>query len=106
MVSHRSVGFPSGVIFVEEDDQGRSEQAAVPVLEAVPPVTTLAMDAPPTEVMPSTKTALVAAEPTGAGLGMPKEPPTMPGPSTVEYNIQRLPKDQWELPRGPWCRRS
>ena len=83
VVSRRSVGFPSGVIYVEEGDQRRSEQAAVPVLEAVPPVTTLAMDAPPTETMPSTETALIAAEPTGAGLGMPKESPTMPGPSTV-----------------------
>ena len=98
---------------MEEDDQKRSEQAAVPVLEAVPsattpaavpvlevvpsattpaavPVleavpsaTTPAMDAPPAETMPSTETALIAAEPTGAGLGMPKESLVVPGPSTV-----------------------
>ena len=46
---------------MDEGDQGRSEQAAVPVLEAVPPVTTLAMDTPPTETMPSTETALIVA---------------------------------------------
>ena len=79
---------------MEDDNQGRSEQAAVPVLEAVPPVIALVADVPPTEAMPSTETALVAAGPTTAGLGMPKEPPTMPGPSTVEYNVQRLPEDQ------------
>ncbi|KAI5002690.1 hypothetical protein ZWY2020_027340 [Hordeum vulgare] len=89
-----------GVIFVEDDDQGRSEQAAVLVLEVVPPVTTLAMNAPPTEVIPSTETALIAAGPTGAGLGMPKEPPMMPGPSTVEYNVQRLPEDQVGAAKG------
>ena len=68
---------------MEEDDQKRSEQAVVPVLEAVPPVTTLAMDAPPTEAMLSTETTLIAAEPTGAGLGMPKESLVVPGPLTV-----------------------
>ncbi|KAI4973091.1 hypothetical protein ZWY2020_028799 [Hordeum vulgare] len=66
------------VIHVEEDDQKRSEQAATPVLEAVPSVTTPAMDAPPTEMMPSTDTALIIAEPTGAGLGMPKESLVVP----------------------------
>ncbi|KAI5011410.1 hypothetical protein ZWY2020_013547 [Hordeum vulgare] len=91
---------PSGVIIVEEGDQRRSEQAAVPVLEAVPLVTTLAKDAPPTETMPSTETALTAAEPTGTSLGMPKGPPTMPGPSTVEYNVQRLPEDQVGAAKG------
>ncbi|KAI5006845.1 hypothetical protein ZWY2020_042057 [Hordeum vulgare] len=89
-----------GVIYVDEGDQGRSGQAAVPVLEAVPPVTALAADVPPTKAMPSTKTALVAAEPTGAGLGMPKKPPTMPGPSNVEYNVQRLPEDQVGAAKG------
>ena len=66
VVSCRSVGFSSEVIYVEEGDQKRSEQAAVPVLEAVPPVTTLTMDAPPTETMTSTETVLTVVEPTGA----------------------------------------
>ena len=79
---------------MEEDDQKRSEQAAVPVLEAVPSATTPAMDAPPAETMSSTETALIAAEPTGAGLGMPKESLVVPGPSTVQYDAQRLPEDQ------------
>ncbi|KAI5002897.1 hypothetical protein ZWY2020_027547 [Hordeum vulgare] len=87
-------------IYADEDDQGRSEQAAVPVLEAAPPVTALAADVPPTEAMPSTETALVAAESTGAGLGMPKEPSTMPGPSNVEYNVQHLPEDQVGAAKG------
>ncbi|KAI5022373.1 hypothetical protein ZWY2020_059103 [Hordeum vulgare] len=39
-------------------------------------------------------------EPTGAGLGMPKEPPTMPGPSNVEYDVQRLPEDQVGAAKG------
>lgn len=94
VVSRRSVGFPLEVIPVEEDDQKRSEQAAVPVLEAVPSVTTPAMDAPAAETMPSTEMALIAAEPTGAGLGMPKEYLVVPGPSTVQYDVQRLPEDQ------------
>ncbi|KAI5015257.1 hypothetical protein ZWY2020_056647 [Hordeum vulgare] len=91
-----------GAIYVDEGDQGRSEQAAVPVLEDVLPVIGLAADVPPTEAMPSTETALVAAELTGVGLGMPKEPPTMPGPgpSTVEYNVQRLPEDQVGAAKG------
>ena len=80
MVSRRSVGFPSGVIYVEEGDQGRSEQAAVPVLEAVPSATTPTMDVLPAETI---ETALTTAEPTGAGLGMPKESLVVPGPSTV-----------------------
>ncbi|KAI5013211.1 hypothetical protein ZWY2020_028165 [Hordeum vulgare] len=88
------------VIHVEEDDQKRSEQATLPVLEAVPPVTTSAMDAPPTETMPSTETALIAAEPTGAGLGMRKESLVVPNPSTVEYDAQRLPEDQVGAAKG------
>ena len=72
----------------------------MPVLEAVPPVTALAADVPPTEAMPSTEAALVAAEPTGASLGMPKEPPTMPGPSNVVYNVQHLPEDQVGAAKG------
>ena len=94
MVSHRSVGLLSEVIHVEDDNQKRSEQVAVPVLEVAPSVTTPAMDAPPTEMMPSTETALIAAEPTGAGLGMPNESLVVPGPSTVQFDAQRLPEDQ------------
>ncbi|KAI5005345.1 hypothetical protein ZWY2020_032588 [Hordeum vulgare] len=82
------------VIHVEDDDQKRSEQAAAPVIEAVPSVTTPAMEAPPTETMSSTDTALIVAEPTGAGLGMPKESLEVPGPSTVEYDARRLLEDQ------------
>ncbi|KAI4977961.1 hypothetical protein ZWY2020_014515 [Hordeum vulgare] len=81
------------VIPVEEDDQERPKQATVPVLEAVPPVTTPAMDAPPTETMSSTETTLIAVEPTGAGLGMPKESLVVLGPSTVQYAARRLPED-------------
>ncbi|KAI5009053.1 hypothetical protein ZWY2020_010101 [Hordeum vulgare] len=90
VVTSQQVEFPSEVIQVVEDDQKRSEQAAAPVLEAVPSVTTPAMDAPPAEAMPSTETALIAAGPTGAGLGMPKESLVVPGPSTVQYDVQRL----------------
>ncbi|KAI5008843.1 hypothetical protein ZWY2020_009891 [Hordeum vulgare] len=92
--SQQEVGLPSEVIHLEEDDQKRSGQASVPVLEVVPSATAPAMDAPPTETMPSTETVLIAAEPTGAGLGMPKESPVVPGPSTVQYNAQHLPEDQ------------
>ncbi|KAI5005922.1 hypothetical protein ZWY2020_033165 [Hordeum vulgare] len=88
------------VIHVEEDNQKRYEQAAVPVLEAVPSATTPAMDAPPTETMPSTETTLIAAEPTGAGLGMPKESLVVPGPSTVQYDAQHLPEDRVGAAKG------
>ena len=90
----------SGAICVDEGDQGRPEQAAEPVLEAAPPVTALAADVLPTEAMPPTETALVADEPTGAGLGMPQELPTMPGSSNVEFNIQRLPEEQVGAAKG------
>ncbi|KAI5011923.1 hypothetical protein ZWY2020_024057 [Hordeum vulgare] len=95
-----------GAIYVDEGDQGRPEQAAEPVLEAVPSVTALVADVPPTEAMPPiemvspTEMALVATEPTGAGLGMPKELPTMPGPSNVEFNVERLPEDQVGAAKG------
>ncbi|KAI4995026.1 hypothetical protein ZWY2020_034929 [Hordeum vulgare] len=89
-----AVSSPQQVIHVEDDDQKRSEQAAAPVLEAVPSVTTPAMDAPPTETMSSTETTLISAEPTGAGLGMPKESLVVPGPWTVQYDARRLPEDQ------------
>ena len=64
VVSRRSVGLPSEVIHLEEDDQKRSGQASVPVLEVVPSATAPAMDAQPTDMMPSIETALIAAEPT------------------------------------------
>uniref|UniRef100_A0A8I6XX18 Uncharacterized protein n=1 Tax=Hordeum vulgare subsp. vulgare TaxID=112509 RepID=A0A8I6XX18_HORVV len=89
-----------GVICVDEGDQGRPEQAAEPVLEAAPPVTALAEDVLPTEVVLPTETALVADKPTGAGLGMPKEIPTMPGSSNIELNVQRLPEDQVGVAKG------
>uniref|UniRef100_A0A8I7B5J3 Uncharacterized protein n=1 Tax=Hordeum vulgare subsp. vulgare TaxID=112509 RepID=A0A8I7B5J3_HORVV len=77
-----------GAICVDEGDQGRTEQAMEPVLEAAPPVAALAADVPPTEP------ALVVEVPTGTDLGMPQELPTMPGSSNVEFNIQRLPEEQ------------
>ncbi|KAI4967590.1 hypothetical protein ZWY2020_024611 [Hordeum vulgare] len=82
----KEVGLPSEVIHLEEDDQKRSGQTLAPVLEAVPSVAAPTMDAPPTETMSSTETVPLAAEPTRAGLGMPKESPVMPGPSTVQYD--------------------
>ena len=85
---------------MDEGDQGRAEQAAEPVLEAAPPVTALAADVLPTEATLPTETALVADEPTGAGLGMPQELPTMPGSSNVEFNIQRLPEEQVGAAKG------
>ncbi|KAI5006515.1 hypothetical protein ZWY2020_033758 [Hordeum vulgare] len=84
VATSEQVGLPSEVIHLEEDDQKRSEQASVPVLEVAPSATAPAMDTPPTETMPSTETALITAEPTGAGLGMPKESLVAPGPSTVD----------------------
>ena len=90
----------SGAICVDEGDQGRPEQAVEPVLEAAPPVTALAADVLPTKAMPPTETTLVADEPTGAGLGMPQELPTMPGSSNVEFNIQRLPEEQVGAAKG------
>ncbi|KAI4987173.1 hypothetical protein ZWY2020_019973 [Hordeum vulgare] len=87
------------VIHVEEDNQKRFEQAAAPVLEAVPSVTTPAKDASPTETMPSTDTALIVAEPTGAGLGMPKESLVVPmhRPSIRPWG---LPEDQVGSAKG------
>lgn len=52
------------------------------------------MEAPPTETVPSTEAMPLAAEPTGAGLGMPKESPVVSGPSTVQYDARHLPEDQ------------
>ncbi|KAI5007424.1 hypothetical protein ZWY2020_050869 [Hordeum vulgare] len=98
--ARRAAWRASKVIHVEEDNQKRSEPAAVPVLEAVPSATTPATDTPPAETVPSTETALIAAEPTGAGLGMPKEPLVVSGPSTVQYDAQRLPEDQVGAAKG------
>ncbi|KAI4999990.1 hypothetical protein ZWY2020_004579 [Hordeum vulgare] len=94
VATSQQVGLPLEVIHLEEDDQKRPEQASVPVLEVAPPATAPAMDVPPTETMPSTETALIAAEPTGAGLGMPKDSLVAPGPSIAQYDAQRLPEDQ------------
>ena len=52
------------------------------------------MNAPPIETMSSTEAVSLAAEPTGAGLGMPKESSVVPGPSTVQYDARHLPEDQ------------
>ena len=52
------------------------------------------MDVPPTETMPQTETVPLAAKPTGAELGMPKESSIVPGPLTVQYDARHLPKDQ------------
>ncbi|KAI4986158.1 hypothetical protein ZWY2020_018788 [Hordeum vulgare] len=71
-----------------------------PVSEAARPILALAADVLLTEAMPPTETALVADEPTGAGLGMPQELPMMPGSSNVEFNIQRLPEEQGGAAKG------
>uniref|UniRef100_A0A8I6X5A6 Uncharacterized protein n=1 Tax=Hordeum vulgare subsp. vulgare TaxID=112509 RepID=A0A8I6X5A6_HORVV len=89
-----------GAICVDEGDQGRAEQAAEPVLEAAPPVATLAANVPPIEALPPTEPALVVEVPTGANLGMPPELPTMPGSSNVEFNIERLPEEQVGAAKG------
>ncbi|KAI4990623.1 hypothetical protein ZWY2020_038986 [Hordeum vulgare] len=65
---------------------------------AVPPILALAQTCRPTKAM-SIKAAFGSSE-SGAGLGMPKEPPTMPGPSNIEYNVQRLPEDQVGAAKG------
>ena len=82
------------MIHLEEDDQRGSGPTLAPVLEVVPSAAAPTMDAPPTETMPSTETAPLAAEPTGTGLGMPKESSVVPGPSTVQYDARHLPEDQ------------
>ncbi|KAI4979582.1 hypothetical protein ZWY2020_016335 [Hordeum vulgare] len=71
-----------------------SGQALAPVLEAVPSAAAPATDAPPTETMSSTETVSLAAEPTGEGVGIPKESPVVPVPSTVQYDARHLPEDQ------------
>ena len=58
------------------------------------------MDALPTETMSLTEAVPLAAEPTGAGLGMPKESSVVPGPSTVQYDAKRLPEDPVGAAKG------
>ena len=48
---------------------------------------------PAPSVLP-TETVALTAEPTGAELGMPREPSAAPGPSVVQYDARRLPEDQ------------
>ena len=94
----------SGAIHLDEDDQGRADPAVEPVLEpvpkAAPPTATLAADAPPTEAPPPTEPVPVGEEPTGADLGMPQEPPTIPGSSGAEFSIWRLPEEQVGASKG------
>ena len=85
---------------MDEGDQGRTEQAVEPVLEAASPVAALAADVPPIEALPPTEPALVVEVPTGTDLGMPQELPTMSGSSNVEFNIQRLPEEQVGAAKG------
>ena len=59
-----------------------------PVPGVIQPASNPAMSVPPT------KTVAFTAEPTGAELGMPREPSTMLGPSAVQYDARRLPEDQ------------
>ena len=82
------------MIHLEDDDQWGSEPALAPVLEVVPSTAAPTMNVPPTETVPSTETVALTAEPTGAELGMPREPSVAPGPSAVQYDARRLPEDQ------------
>ena len=84
----------SGAICLDEGDQGRADPAVEPVLEAAPPAAALASDVLPIKVPPPTEPVPVEEEPTGADLGMPREPPTIPGSSNAEFSIQRLPEEQ------------
>ena len=90
----------SGAICLDEGDQGRADPAVEPVLEAAPPAAALAADVLPTEVLPPTEPVLVEEEPTGAGLGMPQEPPAIPGSSHAEFSIQRLSEEQVGAAKG------
>ena len=94
----------SGEICLDEGDQGRAdpvvEPVLEPVLEAAPPAATPAADAPPTKAPPPTDPVLVGEEPTGADLGMPQEPPTIPGSSNAEFSIRRLPEEQVGAAKG------
>ena len=82
------------MIHLEEDDQRGSGPTLAPILEVIPSATAPTVDASSTEPMPSTEAVSLAAEPTGAGLGMPKESSVVPGPSTVQYDARHLPEDQ------------
>ncbi|KAI5007775.1 hypothetical protein ZWY2020_008823 [Hordeum vulgare] len=90
----QQVGLPSEVIHLEDDDQRGSGLALAPVLEVVPSAAAPTMNEPPTETMPPTETVPLAAEPTGAELGMPKESSVLSGPSTIQYDARHLPEDQ------------
>ena len=76
------------MIHLDDDDQRRSEPALAPVPGVIQPAANPAMNVPPTE------TVALTAEPTGAELGMPREPSATPGPSAVQYDARRLPEDQ------------
>ncbi|KAI5007776.1 hypothetical protein ZWY2020_008824 [Hordeum vulgare] len=84
----QQVGLPPEVIHLEDDDQRESGPALAPVLEVVPSAAAPTMNVPLTETVP------LAAEPTGAKLGMPKESSVVPGPSTVQYDARHLLEDQ------------
>ncbi|KAI4988673.1 hypothetical protein ZWY2020_035913 [Hordeum vulgare] len=84
----QQVGLPSEVIHLDDDDQRRSAPALAPVSGVTQPAANPVMNVPPTE------TVALTAEPTGAELGMPREPSAAPGPSTVQYDARRLPEDQ------------
>ncbi|KAI5018694.1 hypothetical protein ZWY2020_043582 [Hordeum vulgare] len=84
----QQVGLPSEVIHLDNDDQRRSEPVLAPVPGVIQPAAIPAMNVPPTE------TVDLMVEPTGAQLGMPREPSAMPGPSAVQYDARRLPEDQ------------
>ncbi|KAI4997341.1 hypothetical protein ZWY2020_052683 [Hordeum vulgare] len=75
-------------------DQRGSGPALAPVLEVVPSAVAPTTAVLPTETMPPTETVPLAAEPTAAELGMPKESSAAPGPSTVQYDARHLPEDQ------------
>ncbi|KAI4987801.1 hypothetical protein ZWY2020_028559 [Hordeum vulgare] len=90
----QQVGLPSEVIHLEDDDQRGSGPALAPVLEVVPSAVAPTMNVPPTETVLPTETVPLTAEPTGAGLGMPKESSVVSGPSTVQYDARHLPEDQ------------
>ncbi|KAI5015238.1 hypothetical protein ZWY2020_056628 [Hordeum vulgare] len=89
-----------GAICLDEGNQGRADPAVEPVLEAAPPAAALATDVPPIEVQPPTEPVLVEEGPTRADLGMPQEPPTIPGSSNAEFSIQHLPEEQVGATKG------
>ncbi|KAI5014785.1 hypothetical protein ZWY2020_056175 [Hordeum vulgare] len=84
----QQVGLPSEVIHLDDDDLRRSEPALAHVPGVIQPAANPAMNVPPTE------TVALTTEPTGAELGMPREPSAAPGPLAVQYDARRLPEDQ------------